>query len=288
MDIRNTVRRAAAVVAVAAPLALVASPASAQDVTAEDTSTTISGTAWLDQNSDGIRDAGEPRFAGQTMYLVGTNTAVQTDASGRYTFTGLRAGQSYRVGSMDRSLLDGHGWSSNRSHLPNGSDFSADEGQATFYAGEQNADSGLVLVRNDHRVWQIVVNRPAGSKPTYEVGDVLEIVGVALVLHDAHDQIGGKLILPEGLRKLERIGIPAFYAEDKANEVTGYWYERRSPQYAEYIGAKVIVEKPIDAAEIKMEVWKGVFGKSDPDLSNDTMTRSFTAVAAPTTNPVTT
>ncbi|MEV8436464.1 SdrD B-like domain-containing protein [Actinosynnema sp. NPDC051121] len=288
MNIRTTTRRVATVAAVAAPLALMAAaPALAEDeAAAQGKGNSISGVAWLDQDSDGIRDSGEPAFAGHTMYLVGTNTAVQTDENGRYTFTGLKPGETYRVGSMDRSLLDGHGWSPQQDRMANGSDFSPVDGTAAVVTGEQNADSGLVLTVNDYRPSQIIV---APTKQVYQVGDVVDIVAGAHFDGNANDQFGAKLTLPDGLRKLERIGgMPKFMDEDKPNEVTGMFYDRRYPGLIEFLGARVRVEQPIAAADIKVEVWKGVFGQSDPNLSNDTLSRAFTAVAAPATDPVTT
>ncbi|MGM1061123.1 SdrD B-like domain-containing protein [Saccharothrix sp. Mg75] len=291
MNIWTTARRTAVVAAVSAPLALAATPAFAEEgVAAQDAGTTISGVAWLDQDSDGVRDAGEPGFAGHTMYLVDSDTAVQTDATGRYTFTGLVAGLSYRVGSMDRSLLDGHGRSPMKGWLPGGSDFDAATGQATFLAGEQNADSGLVLARNDYRTSQIIVHPAGGGAPkdTYQVGDVVDIVGSTYFNGNANDQFGGKLTLPAGLRKVERLGgMPVYMAEDAPNEVTGFFHDRRSPGLIEFLGARVVVEQPVDAADITLEVWDGVFGASDPDLANNTMSQSFSAVAAPVTEPTT-
>ncbi|MFE9744105.1 SdrD B-like domain-containing protein [Saccharothrix saharensis] len=292
MNIRTTTRRVAAAAAVAAPLALIAAaPALAEDeAAAQGQGNSISGVAWLDQNSDGFRDAGEPGFAGHTMYLDGTNTAVKTDANGRYTFTGLKPGLSYRVGSMDRSMLDGHGWSPLRSLSPNGSDFAPTDGKASFVAGEQNADTGLVLTVNDYRTSQIIVSLPDHTtKPVYQVGDVVDIVGSAYFTGNANDQFGARLTLPDGVRKLERIGgMPSYIGDHKPNEVTGFFYDRRYSGLIEFLGARVVVEQPISAADIKLEVYKGVFGKSDPDLANDTMSRPFSAEAAPVTTQPTT
>jgi hypothetical protein len=61
---------------------------------------TISGTVFLDSNSDGRQDNGEAGLAGVTVYLdtagagtlLASDPQVVTDASGHFTFTGLAAG----------------------------------------------------------------------------------------------------------------------------------------------------------------------------------------------------
>jgi large repetitive protein len=57
----------------------------------------VSGTAYVDLDNDGVLDAGETRLSGVTVTLTGTdiagnavNVSAVTNASGVYTFTGLR------------------------------------------------------------------------------------------------------------------------------------------------------------------------------------------------------
>ncbi|HEY4374439.1 MAG TPA: SdrD B-like domain-containing protein, partial [Burkholderiales bacterium] len=63
----------------------------------------ISGTIYRDDNNDGIHQASEPAFSGQTVNLTGTDTlgnpvsrSTTTDAGGNYAFVGLAAG-TYQV-----------------------------------------------------------------------------------------------------------------------------------------------------------------------------------------------
>jgi uncharacterized repeat protein (TIGR01451 family) len=57
----------------------------------------LSGTVYLDQNKNGVRDAGEAGIAGVTVALSGSAVAsATTDSAGNYFFFGLPAG-SYRV-----------------------------------------------------------------------------------------------------------------------------------------------------------------------------------------------
>jgi len=69
--------------------------------------TTVSGTAFIDTNGNGVLDAGEPPLAGETVYLdlnadggheLGEPTAI-TDSSGNYAFSGLAPG-TYSVRSL--------------------------------------------------------------------------------------------------------------------------------------------------------------------------------------------
>ncbi len=62
----------------------------------------IAGSVYLDLDNNGLREAGETGFAGQTVTLVGANDlgavslTTTTDSSGAYAFAGLRPG-SYTV-----------------------------------------------------------------------------------------------------------------------------------------------------------------------------------------------
>lgn len=70
----------------------------------------ISGTVYLDQNSNTYRDSGEPGLAGVSLFLDTNSDGVReanepmvtTNASGSYTFTGLAAG-SYNIRQMSGS-----------------------------------------------------------------------------------------------------------------------------------------------------------------------------------------
>lgn len=98
----------AIVAAVAAPL-VTASVAVAR----EDESKAlkrISGMVWLDQNANGLIDAGEPGIAGHEMVLVGPGGTQSrlSGANGRYSFDDLPDG-IYHLRSTDRSAF-GQTW----------------------------------------------------------------------------------------------------------------------------------------------------------------------------------
>jgi hypothetical protein len=259
-------RLAALALAVAAPLAL-AGTAQA------DNSASIYGFVWNDANNNGIREVGEAPVAGHWMYIDGTNKAAQTDANGRYDITGLEAG-SYVVGSADRSLSYGQGWSR--------AGFDSMFSQATgklpkpiqLEAGQKYGmvNSGVVTAAVDTSVWQLFV-----SNPNPKVGDTIDIVGSTVHNGNVYDQFGGQLTLPDGLRVVERLGgMPKYYETEPAGKVTGYFYDRKAANLPEWVGARVVVEKEFSGAEIKFEVWKGLFRGSDTNTANDVATAKLT------------
>jgi hypothetical protein len=263
---KTLTRLAALALAVSAPLT-VAGTAHADDTAS------IYGYVWDDANNNGVREVGEAPIAGQWMYIDGTGKAAQTDANGRYEITGLAAG-SYVVGSADRSLSHGQGWTKQYAD----SRFSPANGKLTspvqLEAGQHYGmlNSGFVTAVVDTTVWQLYV-----SNPSPKVGDTIDIVGSTVNNGNVYDQFGGQLTLPEGLRVVERLGgMPKYYQTEPAGKVTGFFYDRKAAGLPEWVGARVVVEKPLNGAEIKYEAWKGVFRNSDPNLANDVATTTLT------------
>ncbi|MCG2787119.1 MAG: carboxypeptidase regulatory-like domain-containing protein [Anaerolineae bacterium] len=78
-----------------------------------DPPTKIGDFIWLDQDGDGVQDAGEPGLAGVTVFLDTNNNGIwnagepttTTNSSGQYTFSGLSDGTYYVV--VDTSTLPG-------------------------------------------------------------------------------------------------------------------------------------------------------------------------------------
>ncbi|MFS8100817.1 hypothetical protein LFM09_27175 [Lentzea alba] len=263
---KNIARLAALALAVAAPLSFTST------AQAEDTGS-IYGFVWNDADNDGVREVGEAPIAGHWMYIDGTNKAAQTDADGFYEISGLGPG-SYVVGSADRSLSHGQGWTKKYAE----SVFSEANGKMTspveLAEGQRYGmvNSGFVNAVVDTRVNQLHI-----SNPNPQVGDVIDIVGSTVHNGNVYDQFGGQLTLPEGLRVVERLGgMPKFYETEPAGKVTGYFYDRKPAGTPEWVGVRVVVEKPLDGAEIKFEAWKGLFRNTDTNLSNDTATKTLT------------
>ncbi|MEV5718596.1 SdrD B-like domain-containing protein [Amycolatopsis mediterranei] len=263
---KNLARLAALALTIAAPLAL-AGPALA------DETGSISGDVWLDSNSNGLRDAGEPAITDQWIMIDGTNIEAKTDSAGHYELKNLPAG-SYTVASMDRSLLAGQGWT----RVGGDSKFRADTGKVwspvVLGAGQQvkHLDSGFATAKVDYVAEGIYVSNPAPK-----VGDVIDILGAAAPVGNVYDQFGGQLSLPDGLRVVQRLGgMPRYYATEPAGKISGFFYDRRSPGAVEWVGARVLVEKPLSAAELKFTVWKGLFGSTDPNTANDVSSATLT------------
>lgn len=65
------------------------------------TPATIKGTAWLDEDSDGQQDPGEPSLPGVLVKLTNEDTGemetTETDGDGNYEFDGLDPNDDYRV-----------------------------------------------------------------------------------------------------------------------------------------------------------------------------------------------
>ncbi|GGP37142.1 SdrD B-like domain-containing protein [Saccharothrix coeruleofusca] len=269
MNFRSTARRTvAAAVAVVAPLALSSTAAFAQGA---DGTVSIAGVVWHDVDGDGVREAGEPPIANQWIVLDEGRQEAFTDASGRYRFTGLVPG-AHIVQSVDR-VMSGQVWSGK------GTDFDPATGYSKMqYLLEDGQhvelDSGFVTADFDYHPTGISVTGP--DKEVYEVGDVLDIVGGVTFDGLGYMNYFADLTLPSGVRKLERLGtMRTFMAEDKPNEVTGWFYDRKAPGVVETIGARVVVERPITAGEIRLHMSDG----GDLNPANNTITRNLTAVA---------
>lgn len=66
----------------------------------------LSGTAWIDENENGMRDNNESKIAGIIVKLINSNTnsiekETTTNSSGDYTFTGLNSGNYFIVFEYD-------------------------------------------------------------------------------------------------------------------------------------------------------------------------------------------
>ena len=145
---------------------------------------------WVDDDLDGVRDAGEPPVAGVTVLLVSAAGAsldsTTTDADGRYGFTGLRPG-GYVVQFV---APDGYTFTRRDAAavLPNGDEVDSDADPTTGQTGvvelssgehDPTIDAGLVRRASlGDRVWD---DRDAdGLQDADEPG----VPGVVVTLYD--------------------------------------------------------------------------------------------------------
>ncbi len=233
---------------------------------------TITGVVWHDLNANGLRDAGEPGVKNAYVGIKGLDSSyVATAADGSYSIT-APAG-SHVVHLADNSGF-GRVWGP---QAQGGSAFGLCTGETapiSVAAGEAaRVDGGLVSAVFDFQPTEFTLS-PA--KDVYAVGDVVEVLGG--ITHDGAGCSGAHatLDLPAGVTKLDRLGdyLP-FYATDKPNQVTGQVNERRAAGHAYTLGARVVVDRPLDAAEFRIStMWND---SQDPDHTNNSATTTITA-----------
>ncbi|MEV6240668.1 SdrD B-like domain-containing protein [Lentzea sp. NPDC051838] len=243
----------------------------------------ICGTAWSDTNEDGKRQAGEPVLSGRQIYLKALDKLVESGADGGYCFDNVPAGD-YALTSTKKTgdplvLTKPHGdskfdWVTAQSYVQK------------VGRGEQvkGVDAGFITLRPDLKAVQIIVANPdATVDNTFKVGDTLTVLGSLWANGNAPESLSGTLTLPEGLRIVEPAGGLGYGAVVQGQQVLLPHGLKQSPQLAEFLGAKVVVEKEFTGGEIKWEVGND---NADTDRSNNVLTRKINAVAAaPTTQP---
>ncbi|WP_177154565.1 SdrD B-like domain-containing protein [Actinosynnema pretiosum] len=248
-----------------------------------------SGMIWNDANGNGRIDSGEQGVEGQGVTLLYYDPAVSepgipvtttTAADGTYRFENLpMAMYELRLNAQEGRIFTGWGPDSRFSiYGQTGSPFflDAEHPNAEGFKGGV-ADSAA----NDYRAYDVLLDP---VKETYQVGDVVRIVGGAHVDGPFWDYYTATLTVPEGLEKLtaqgEAIGGMRL-ASETPTQLRGVLDEKQYPGDYTYLGAHYRVTKPISAGQITFEVEPGSFRQLDPDASNNTTAKPFTAVAAP-------
>lgn len=237
----------------------------------------ICGTAWSDTNEDGKRQAGEPVLPGRRIYVKETDELVETGADGGYCFDNLPAG-NYSLAVTKKTgdplvLTKPYGDSKFDWNTAQSSVFKIGKGEQV-----KGIDAGFIKLRADLKAVQIVVNNPhATDQNTFKVGDTLDIYGSLWANGNAPESLSGTLTLPEGLRIVGPIGGLAPGAVVQGQQVLLPHGLRQNPGLAEFLGAKVVVEKEFTGGEIKWEVGND---NVDSDPSNNVLIRKINAVAA--------
>jgi hypothetical protein len=232
-----------AVVAVACvPVVLSVAPASAAPAAGG----VIIGSAWLDRNGDGIRQADEPPLANFGFLLPGTSSmfTANTDANGNYRFENIPAGQYVVAPFSLRSDID-------FTRSGRDSDFNPCTAQTapfTLTEGGQVGplDAGFVTSRHDFAAGSIRV-------PRLRVGSEVDI-RLDLVNHgNVADLMWGTATFPAGLTPLSTSG---YFADIVGQQVfAGNMFAPRTcsgDKVSVLVHARV--DAPISRGELKLDV----------------------------------
>ncbi|ACU40752.1 SdrD B-like domain-containing protein [Actinosynnema mirum] len=276
---RSTRKRALAVLtaSVVAPLFL-GGTAGAQEEIPEKNEGAISGIIWNDKNNDGALNSWESGIAGQSVVLGGLTTT--TAADGSYSFRGLALGA--HTLSLPNRTAQGQTWT----RAGGGSSFAPGGGVATAtvtLTEERPAvvglNGGFAPTGNDYSVSQLIFE-PA--KDSYQVGEVVKIVGSAYYTGPLPDGFGARLTVPAGLTKLTRVGgMPAGGKADGPHEVTGMFQDDRGSGLIEFVGYDFRVDAPLTAAEVRLEVLPLRHGATDVNPANNTRSALLSAIGSP-------
>ncbi|SDJ20455.1 Carboxypeptidase regulatory-like domain-containing protein [Actinokineospora alba] len=249
---------------------------------------TICGTVWRDANEDGLRQAGEPVIPNSAVGLESDGSNYQNSGvDGKYCLTDIAAGHQV-LGANDRAYFTpSEGWTQQGGD----SKFGFTTGRTdpiTVQAGETitGIDAGYRVARMDMRTSQLLMiwggttydMKSPDFAPSIQVGDEFTIVGGVYPDGNLAEQLRAKLTLPAGLKLMETFGgMPSTI---QGQSVAGGFEGRRHPGAIEFIGVTVRVESAFQAADVRLEVDKGVY--ADPNLANNILTASIAAIEAET------
>jgi hypothetical protein len=244
----------------------------------------ICGIVWHDVNEDGIRQADEPVLPNVTIGDLNQGTRyVNSGPDGRYCLTGLPVGD-YVLQANDLSGF-GKSWThdgrDSKFGFTTGLGYDHDDASNPIpikirkshgkFTRVENFDAGYLTATSDLQAVQLLVapNLPVGTP--IHVGDVIDVYGAVAPSGNAAEQLGATLTLPEGMTILDRQGGMPSYVQGQ--QVIGDFHERRFPGAVEFVGAKVRIDQPITAGQVKVETHLGVFHDSNPN--NNVLTQAF-------------
>lgn len=250
---------------------------------------TICGTVWRDANEDGLRQDGEPVIPNSTVGLESDGSNYENSAvDGTYCLADIPAGQQV-LGANDRAGFDpSEGWTREGGD----SKFGFTTGRTdpiTVEAGAsiKGIDAGYRVARMDMRTSQLLMisggttydMKSPDFAPSIQVGDEFTIVGGVYPDGNLAEQLRATLTVPAGLKLVDTFGgMPSTI---QGQSVSGGFEGRRHPGLIEFIGVTVRVESAFRAADVRLEVDRGVY--ADPNLANNVLTASIAAIEAETT-----
>ncbi|MEU3646538.1 SdrD B-like domain-containing protein [Lentzea sp. NPDC034063] len=205
-------------------LALAASAAVVQPAMADEPGGVITGSAWFDDNGDGVRQPGEAPRAGYTFLIPGLYEVATTDANGDYRFENIPAG-TYVVTMFARS------WDTTFTKNGGDSDFGQNTLQTerfTLGAGGQAGpyDAGFVQGRYDPSVSRLDAPR------VMKVGDVVDVEVTYRNKSNMPTPMYGTATFPSGLTPLST-NAPAGFVDGQRVYLSSYY------QADTYIGESV-------------------------------------------------
>ncbi|MFI6098512.1 SdrD B-like domain-containing protein [Lentzea sp. NPDC051213] len=239
-------------------LALAASVVVVGPAMADEPGGVITGSAWFDDNGDGIRQQGEAPKAGYTFLIPGLYRAATTDANGNYRFEDIPAG-TYVVTMFSRD------WSTTFTKSGGDSDFdenTLETEKFTLAPGGQAGpyDAGFVKGRFDTAVGRVEAPR------VMKVGDEVDVEITYRNKGNMPTPLHGYATLPEGLTPLSA-NAPVWYVDGQRISLSSAY------QKDTYIGESVTytvkarVDKPIRRGEIV--VTAETSGAPDVDQENN-------------------
>src|ERR1044072_805853 len=233
--IRTFVGRACALAAVGMVLG-------APFAVAEERAATVTGVLFDDANRNGVRDAGEHGLAG--LRVQGPQT-VTTDATGRYTFTGVGLNDTVDVflptaaelGNLTLSKpadATSTAWISGWVYIKVGADPAVTH---DFGYGRWGASQSVGLRTED-------------NKTTIKVGEKLRVTAYTTT-HATPGYGGVEIVVPPGMHVVHQELNPAMDYEWIGTKRGGMWGLRtQEPGYSRESLVDIVADKPMDHAEI--------------------------------------
>jgi hypothetical protein len=239
-------------------LALAASAVVVQPAMADEPGGVITGSAWYDDNEDGIRQPGEAPKVGYTFLIPGLFAGATTDANGNYRFENIPAG-TYVVTMVSRE------WTTTFTKSGGDSDFdenTLETEKFTLASGGQAGpyDAGFVKRRHDAAVERVDAPR------LMEVGDEVDVKVTYRNKSNAPAPMWGYATLPEGLTPLSA-DAPSWYVEGQRVSLSSYYQKDTFIGESVTYTVKARVDKPIRRGEIVVTAETG--GGPDVDIDNN-------------------
>lgn len=239
-------------------LALAASAVVVSPAMADEPGGVVTGSAWFDDNGDGVRQPGEAPKAGYTFVMLGHYGVATTDENGDYRFEDVPAG-TYVVTMFVRD------WATTFTKSGRDSDFDENTLQTekfTLTPGGQAGpyDAGFVQGRYDTAVRR--VDAPRFMK----VGDEVDVEVTYRNKGNMPTPLHGYATLPEGLTPLSA-NAPVWHVDGQRVSLSSIFQADTFIGESVTYTVKARVDRPIRRGEIVATA--ETLGAPDVDLANN-------------------